>query len=396
MLCLMLYTIKYAPKKLDDLCGNEDNITRIKQWMATSLAGKIHRPLLIWGRPGIGKTSIAYALKEQYDLELIELNASEMRNRERVERVTSGAMYSGTLFGKIRIVLIDDVDILAGKKDSGGSAAIVEFIKSSACPTILTATDIWDSKLGPIRNECEIIEMKKISKLGIKKTLEKIVKEEKLTVSPDLVESISENAEGDLRAALNDLQSLSVSKRDHEKDIFNLVRLIFKAQTYAEAKDAVKGDIDYDLIKLWIDENIPYEYETAVDIAAAYDSLSCADILDGRIKKSRWQLLKYSIDLTTAGVALAKKTVYRKFTRYQFPTFLRNMSRSVARRALLKSIGKKIGAILHTNRKEAIIYLPVIQASGKKFPEDVIDFFRFEDEEFAFIMETSVSKINKS
>ncbi len=392
----MLYTIAYSPKKLEDIAGNEEQLSKIKQWIVSWLAGRQMRPLLLWGRPGIGKTSIAYALKEQYDLDLLEMNASELRNRERVERITQGAMLAGGLFGRLRIVLLDDVDILAGKKDSGGSGAIVEFLKNSPCPIILTATDIWDSKLGPIRNECEILEMKKVSKLAIKNRLEKISKEEKLSLSPELIESIAENAEGDLRAALNDLQSSSPTKRDHEKDIFNIVRSIFKSTTYADAKEAVRGDIDYDLVKLWIDENIAYEYETTQDIAAAYDSLSLADIFDGRIKKSKWQLLKYSIDLTSAGVALATKVPYRKFTKYQFPSYLRNMSRSVARRALLKSIGKKIGGILHTNRKEAIQYLPIIQAFGKKTPDDVIDFYRFEDEEFAFIMEISVSKISKA
>ncbi|MBI5227642.1 replication factor C large subunit [Candidatus Micrarchaeota archaeon] len=390
----MLFTIKYSPKKLDDIAGNEDSLTKIKQWIVNWLAGKPRRPLLIWGRPGIGKTSVAYALKEQYDLDIIEMNASELRNKDRVERMTGGTLLAGGLFGRQRIVLMDDVDILAGRKDSGGSSAIVNFIKSAPCPIILTATDIWDSKLSQVRNECETIEMKKISKIGIKKTLEKVAKIEKLSIADSTLESIAENAEGDLRAALNDLQALAPTKRDHEKDIFNLVRLIFKAPTYADAKEAVKGDIDYDLLKLWIDENIPNEYETPTDIAGAYDLLSRADIFDGRIKKSRWQLLKYSIDLTTAGVALAKKAPYRKFTKYQFPSFLRNMSRSIGRRALLKSIGMKIGSKLHTNRKEALIYLPFIRSIGKSQQENLMDFYKLEEEEFAFIMEISLNSIN--
>ena len=69
-------------------------------------------------------------------------------------------------------------------------------------------------------------------------------------------------------------------------------------------------------------------------------------MFDFRIKKNYWQLLKYSIDLSIAGVSLSKDAVYRKFTRYNFPTYLRNMSKTVATRAIRKNVGLKIGKIL--------------------------------------------------
>ena len=36
----VLYTIKYAPKKLDDILGNEEKLQQIKQWMLLWLSGK--------------------------------------------------------------------------------------------------------------------------------------------------------------------------------------------------------------------------------------------------------------------------------------------------------------------------------------------------------------------
>jgi replication factor C large subunit len=338
---------------------------------------------------------MAYALKQEFDLDLLELNASELRNRERVERITHGASMAGGLFGRGRLVLIDDADVLAGRADSGGSGAITDFLRDSPCPTIVTATDVWDKKLAPIRNECEIVELKRVSKVSIRKLLAHVSSQEKLGLSPDALMAMADNSHGDVRAALNDLQALTPTLRDTDKDIFTIVRDILKAETYAAAKEAVRGDIDYDFIKLWIDENIPLEYETVADIAAAYDSLSKADIFDGRIKKQKWQLLKYSIDLATAGVALAKAHAYHKFVRYNFPSYLRNMSRTMERRAMLKAIGTKLGARLHTGRKAALYYLPLIKEYGKAQPEAVMDFYGFDDEEFAFIMETSVSRVKR-
>ncbi|MDD5172050.1 MAG: replication factor C large subunit [Candidatus ainarchaeum sp.] len=391
----MLFTVKYAPKKLDDIIGNPEKVEHAKQWMLHWLAKKARKPLLIWGPPGTGKTSLAYALKDQFDLDLIEMNASELRNRDRVERVVGGTALASSLFGRAKLILIDDADVLAGRKDSGGSTAIKNFLADAPCPIIVTATDIWDKSFSSIRSECEIVDFKKINKLSVRKRLEHVAKAEKLAVSSEALDQIAERAEGDMRAALNDLQAMGPTSRTHDKDIFQIVRGVLKAETYAAAREAVSGEIDYDIIKLWIDENIPAEYETREDISAAYDSLSKADIFDGRIRKSNWQLLKYSIDLATAGVAIAKKAPYRKFTKYNFPEYLRSMSRTMERRAMLKAVGLKIGAKVHANRKDALVYLPVLKELGKNNAERIMDFYGFSDDELAFVLETSVSRMGR-
>jgi len=392
----MLFSAKYCPKKTEEFIGNEDRIKDAKQWMLHWVSGKKRKPLLLWGPPGVGKTTLAYAFANEFDYDVIEINASQMRNRAAVEKIVKPASMAGSLFGRGRLVLIDDADVLAGVKDSGGSGAIAAFLKECACPTIVTATDIWDKKLAPIRVECEPIEFKKVSKVAIRKLLERIAKGEKLDIRAERIALIAENAGGDVRAALNDLQANNTSSRDSEKDIFQLVRGIFKAERYSDVKELMRGDIDYDFIKLWMDQNIPNEYETTDDISAAYDSLSKADIFDGRIRKSKWQLLKYSIDLATAGVSLAKKSPYHKFTKYEFPIYLRMMSQSMARRAMLKTIGGKIGARLHSGRKAALEFLPLIKEFGAKTPDEVVSFYNLDEEEFAFIMETAARKVKKT
>jgi replication factor C large subunit len=391
----MLYTDKYAPKKLSEIIGNSDRVEHVKQWMLQWMNGDKGKPILLWGPPGTGKTSIAYTMKREFDLEILEMNASQLRNKKRVERILGGSLLAGTLFGTLRIVLIDDADVLAGRKDSGGSTAIVRFLRDAPCPIIVTATDIWDKKFAPVRNECEKIEMKRINKASVRKRIREIAKLESLDISDEKLEAIAEGAHGDLRAALNDLHSLSPSSRFHNQDVFQVVRGILKAQTYAEAKEAIRGDIDYDSIKLWVDENIPYEYQTRHDRDAAYDSLSRADIFDGRIRKQKWSLMKYSIDLCVAGVALAKTGVYRHFVKYAFPSYLRNMARTVEKRAMLKSVGKKIGRKVHASARDSREYIPLLKELGKRHPEELMDYYDFEDDELAFVMGTSVSRLKK-
>jgi len=313
-----------------------------------------------------------------------------------VERILGNVSLGGSLFGRGKLVLIDDVDVLAGKADYGGAAAIVSFLSECAIPAIVTATDIWDKKLSAIRNECEAVELKRINKVSVRNLLEHVAKAESLQLTTEQLDAIAENAEGDVRAALNDLQGSAPTKRTREKDVFQMVRGVLKAETYAAAREAVSGELDYDFLKLWIDENIPYEYERVEEVAAAYDSLSMADVFDGRIRKTNWQLLKYSIDLTTAGVALAKVHAYHKFTKYNFPGYLRAMSITMQRRAMLKSIGVKIGKVVHSNRRDSLEYLPLLRSLGPKHAEELTALYDFSEDELAYILETSVSRVSKA
>lgn len=391
----MLLTRKYAPKKLDEMVGNREKFEYVRQWILQCMSGKRRKPLLVHGPPGVGKTSLAYVLASEFDLDIMEMNASELRNKKRVERVLGGASLASSLFGRGKIILIDDADILAGRKDTGGATAIKNFLADSTHPIIVTASDIWDKKFVPIRTECEPVELKRINKASLRKHLETIAKNEGIGLSPEELGIIADESGGDMRAALNDLQSGRPSARNREHDIFNIVRDIFKAQTYEEAKKAIEGDFDYEIVKHWIDENIPYEYHSSTDVSLAYDSLSKADIFDGRIRKTNWKLLKYSIALSTAGVALAKTSVYRQFTKYNFPTYLRLMSQSVASRAMVKAVGKKIGSRLHVGAQAAREYFPIIKEIAKEHPEPFMDYYALEEDELAFLLGTSASRVRR-
>src|SRR5690606_21454598 len=83
------------------------------------------KPLLLYGKPGTGKTSSVYALAADFSWEVIELNASDQRTRDIIKKVAGAGSVSGSLIGASRkLILLDEADNLHGTADRGGARAI--------------------------------------------------------------------------------------------------------------------------------------------------------------------------------------------------------------------------------------------------------------------------------
>ena len=112
----------------------------------------------MYGPTGIGKTISAYALANEMDLEILEVNASDIRNKEQIEQKIGSAIGQQSLFFKQKLILIDEIDGLSGTKDRGGLLAITNMLEKSSFPIILTATNPWDYKFNKLRRKTEMVE----------------------------------------------------------------------------------------------------------------------------------------------------------------------------------------------------------------------------------------------
>ncbi len=388
-----MFTKKYFPKKIDDIVGNDSVKESVKRWILKWLRGEKQKPILIYGPPGVGKTSMAYAIANEYNLDLIEISSSELRDAKHIERKVS-PLAEQNKKKKKRIVLIDDIDAMTGK-DRGGISALSKMLQKAKIPIIITANDAWDRKLSPIRNEVILLEMKAVSSSSLYEFLKKIALKENLKVDDEKLREIARKTQGDVRAALNDLEVMLTGYRDKKINIFEVLAKIFKASSLKEAKSAyLSSDVDLDTLKLWMAENIINEYEKNYEIAEAYNYLSKADIFDGRIlKRQYWGFLRYSSILLVGGIALAKVSKYRKFTRYKFPSYLKEMANSSKRRGMLNSICKKIGKKIHespsTVRENIAFYSMLVEREEEKAKF----YYKLSDEEIKFIK--SLNKIKK-
>mgnify|MGYP000008757995 FL=1 len=94
----MLWTKKYQPKKLSELQGNEDTVTKLRELILKK------KPALLHGTVGCGKTSSVYALADELDYDIIEINASDFRNKQHINDVIKNSLEQQSLFNRGKLV----------------------------------------------------------------------------------------------------------------------------------------------------------------------------------------------------------------------------------------------------------------------------------------------------
>jgi len=359
--------------KLDELAGNDSIKEELKIWALNWQRGKRQQPIMLYGPTGVGKTSFAHAVAETFDWELIETNAGELRNADNLKSVIGSSASTGSLFGGLRLVVIDEVEYL----DRGGMATLVRIVRDALQPMILVADDYWSLKLSAIRTICFPLQLKKVSQLSIEEVLNETSKKEGIAIDPVKLKEIAQTSQGDLRGAIVDLRAGIASDREREIDVFNAVKNIFKTMKYSEAMQSNFQFSDLDLLVAWLEENAFLEYDRFEDFALAMDYLSKSAVFKGRImRKQNFTYLRYVAALAIAGVALSKREPYKKFVKYQFPSRIKMLSNSAKSRALLKHIGLKMGEKLHCSSRDAL--------KDIVFQKKSAGFFGFEDEEGGF------------
>jgi replication factor C large subunit len=411
---MLLWVEKYRPESLSDLVGNPRTIGRLGEWVREFKEGNAKKKaLLLYGPPGSGKTSAGYALSRELGYDLVETNASDVRTRDKVERVVGFAASLASLDPKSegKIILVDEVDGIHGRSDYGGVGAVKNIIKVAKEPVILLANDPWGLP-ADFRAQCELLEFKRIDRRAVLKVLKKIAKEESVEADEKALSIISSNANGDLRSAINDLQSLgqggrigvsdlsSLFMRDSDLSVFKALAQIFKTDSCDRAREAMfESDEDPETLFNWIAENVPLEYEDPADLAQAYHYLSRADIFLGRIKKRQdWRLLGYASDLMSCGVAVSKKRRYNKFVRYKYPQRFAMLARTRARRNLIADIASKISKKCHVSTKVAAKeFLPMLQNLFKDVGRaaSLSSYFGFDQKDIEFFEPDSAKKIHE-
>ncbi len=395
------WIIKYRPKKIEEVVNQKNAKEKFVEWLESWLKGRpSKKAALLYGPAGCGKTSLVEAAAKEYGLELVEMNASDFRRRQDIERIAKVAATMRSLFSKGKIILLDEVDGISGKADFGAVDAILYLLEVTRYPVVMTANDPWSQSLRPLRDASLMISFKRLTEREVLIVLKRICGYEKLECEEEALKEIAKRSEGDLRSAINDLQgvaegygkvTLSLVKtlttyRDREYAPYEALHKMFNARYIFQAKSAITStNIDYDTMALWINEHIPTYYNDPEEIMRAYEALSRADVYRGRIVKTgSWDLLSYVFDMMGPGVAFARKTYKFRWKAYRSPARLQLLAKTKKSREVLNRIASIIAKRLLVSRatakSEIVPFLRIIFMNNPRIAAKIAIEYRFDEE----------------
>ncbi|AGB38625.1 replication factor C large subunit [Natronococcus occultus] len=368
------WTETYRPTTLSEVRGNNKARDQLEEWAES---WDDHRKaVIVHGSPGVGKTSAAHALANDMGWPVMELNASDSRGADVIERVAGEASKSGTLTaggsGR-RLVILDEADNFHGNADYGGSREVTRVVKDASQPMVLIANEFYEMSQS-LRDACETIEFRDVSKRSIVPVLRDICRREDVEFEEEALEKIAESTSGDLRSAVNDLQAVAeeaerltvedvvTSERDTTEGIFDFLDALIKEE---DAQGALYASYDVDEtpddLLNWIEDNVPKDYEGA-ELADAYEFLSNADRWLGRVRATQnYSFWRYATDNMTAGVAASRRDPKGGWTRYGPPSYWSKLGRTKGTRntrdAIAERIAEREGTSVATARREILPFL---------------------------------------
>ncbi|ODS42701.1 MAG: hypothetical protein MSIBF_05205 [Candidatus Altiarchaeales archaeon IMC4] len=373
-----MWTQKYRPRKLDEVLGNQKAVEMLRQY-------HWRRPLILHGAQGTGKSSLVEALARETGWDIVEISDENIPSAKTICETAS-------IFGGRKLILIDNADEIRDIKE------VAEIVKSTKNPMVLTTTDLKSKRLATVKKSCEEVQVRRMTSASIEKFLALILKKEGVEPDMEVVKKIAENANGDLRAAVNDLETAAkggriagdfeVSARDSSIDIYKAMNAIFSK----DARSALESMWDLNEqprdVLLWIDENLPGVYGEK-NVGGAMHYLSRADIFLGRIQtRQYWGFLRYANPLMSAGVNVSKPERVA-FAPYRFPSYFAKMGWTKRERSLKQGIGEKLSPELHVSAKVAASeYIPLFRnliKAGKIEPEEIARQFKLDAEEVDYL-----------
>ncbi|AUV82636.1 AAA family ATPase [Salinigranum rubrum] len=374
------WTEKYRPTTLSEVRGNDTARDEFAEWADT---WDEHRePAVLHGSPGVGKTSAAHALAADKGWETVELNASDQRTADVIERFAGRAAMNTTLSGASnadsrgerdrgrQLVILDEADNIHYQKDYGGKQAVTKLLKEANQPVVLIANDFYEMSRG-MRSACREIEFRDVSARSIVPVLRDICRREGVEFEARALERIAESNDGDLRSAVRDLQSsvggraslslddVTSGGRDRTVNIFGFLDSVLKESDSAEEalRTAYDTDETPDDLTSWVEDKVSMVYE-GEELARAYDHLANADRWLGRVYATQnYRYWRYATDNVSAGVAASRDRTRGGWTRYGGAPW--RSTKNATRDAVTSRIAESAGVSIATARREV---LPFLQA----------------------------------
>ncbi|XP_064547571.1 replication factor C subunit 1 [Drosophila montana] len=342
----MAWVDKYKPSSIKEIVGQAgpgSNVNKLMNWLskwyvnhdgktkpqrpnpwAKNDDGSFFKAALLSGPPGIGKTTTATLVCQELGFDAVEFNASDTRSKRLLKEEVSSLLGNKSLAGyvhgqsqavsKKHVLIMDEVDGMAGNEDRGGMQELIALIKDSSVPIISMCNDRNHPKIRSLVNYCYDLRFQRPRAEQIKGRIMSICFKEKLKIPPAKLEEIIAATNNDIRQTINHIALLSageqlpqattnqqVAAKDLKLGPWEVVRKVFTADEHKHMSIYDKCDLffhDYSMAPLFVQQNylqvLPQgnRNEVLSKVAAAADALSLGDMVDKRIRaNSAWSLL---------------------------------------------------------------------------------------------------------
>jgi replication factor C small subunit len=223
-----LWVEKYRPIKLDDYVGNEHLKEKVAGYLETSDVPH----LLLFGKAGTGKTTLAKLIVKSIECDYMIINASDENNVDTVRnKVKNFASSQG--FKKYKIVILDEFDYMTPNAQAILRNLMETFSKH--CRFILTCNYV-EKIIDPIQSRCQTFQIVPPSKKEVAVQLDKILNSEEITYDVKDLVPIIDSSYPDIRKVINTCQlnsvkgELKLSKNDlMDSDFKNKILEILKS-----------------------------------------------------------------------------------------------------------------------------------------------------------------------
>lgn len=228
-----------------------------------------------------GKTTTATLVCAELGFDTVEFNASDTRSKrllkEEVYELLSNESLAGYFHGssvattKRHVLIMDEVDGMAGNEDRGGMQELISLIKDSSIPIICMCNDRNHQKMRSLINYCYDLRFSRPRLEQIRGAMLSICFKEKFKLTSSAIDEIISATNNDIRQTINHLTLMSVNnsitisqtnqataKKDMKLGPWDVVRKVFSAEEHKTMSFADKADLffnDYSMGPLFVQQN---------------------------------------------------------------------------------------------------------------------------------------------
>ncbi|MBI2076492.1 MAG: replication factor C small subunit [Candidatus Aenigmarchaeota archaeon] len=212
-----IWTEKYRPERLKDMTGQRHIVERLEAFVTK----KSLPHCLFAGPAGCGKTTAALCIAHElygssWHGNFLELNASDERGIDTIREKVKDFARTIPLGGLFKIIYLDEADSLT-RDAQHALRRMME--KYSGTARFILACNYSSKVIPPIQSRCAVFRFSQLNEAEMTEFLEKVSKEENLSVDEAAYKAVVYASEGDMRKAINMLQTASMARGQVTEEI---------------------------------------------------------------------------------------------------------------------------------------------------------------------------------